>query len=67
MMVRSGHMEAGTALEMFELPASIKILGIDLSESIVMYHGSEEQWKNIIFTDTYREPEAGKLFFLLKD
>ena len=61
-----GSYGAGTALEMFELPASIKILGMDLSESIVMYHGSEEQWKNIIFTDTYREPEAGKLFFSSK-
>lgn len=50
-------------LEIVELPASIKSMGIDLSESVVFYHGTREQWENIVFTEVFKKPKPANLFF----
>ncbi len=47
-------------LEVIELPASVQTFGVNLRDSVVLYHGSKEQWEKIKFTDTYQAPEEGK-------
>lgn len=49
-------------LELIELPSTLEAMDIDLSESFVLYHGTQEQWNRITISDPKYAPEEKNLF-----
>ena len=50
--------------EMIELPDSIQKIGVNLSNSVVLYHGTAEQWKQVQFVEKNMAPSNENLFCL---
>lgn len=59
----SGNYGTFIDTEIIEIPATVKTLGVSLKDSIVLYHGTEAQWKQIQFTGSYSAPKTENLFF----
>lgn len=58
----NGSYGALLPLEEIDLPAQVSKLGVNLSETAVLYHGTKAQWDGISHTDGYKAPQNNKLF-----
>lgn len=59
----SGSFGFAVSPEIVELSDNVKTLGMDLSGSIVLYHGTKEQWNAIHFSSYYNAPKPDKIFY----